>query len=138
MPHWTEDDLRALLARGTVREVGMPGIPPPAPRAPEGAGEELEKGFQGRVLRLAKAHGWLCWHAFDARRSEAGYPDLCCVRPGEMFWAELKKPGGKLTQEQTVWLSLLRSAGQEVHVWLPKDWTTIEARLTAPHRYREE
>ena len=35
-----------------------------------------EKKFQSQVVRIAKVFGWLCYHTYDSRRSEPGFPDL--------------------------------------------------------------
>ena len=85
------------------------------------------------VIRLAKEHHWLVWHAYTARKSPAGYPDLTLCHPSgqrPLIFAELKVPGGSLTLAQHAWLDALTLAqGKEVAVWLPEDWPKIEARL---------
>lgn len=99
-----------------------------APQTPETT-DEPEARFLARILALAKQHSWLCYHTYRSDKSPPGFPDIVMVRPGETLWVECKTNTGKLTQEQMTWLSLLEHAGQECHVWRPKDWAQIEERL---------
>lgn len=90
---------------------------------------ELAEG----VRCLAKALGWLDYHTFDSRRSEAGYPDRTMVRRGRLVFAELKRERAAATPAQEAWLSKLRKVGGpvEVYVWRPSSWLdgTIERCL---------
>ena len=92
-----------------------------------------ERQLQDAVKRLARLLGYRVYHTYDSRRSDPGYPDLVMVRtrPARYLNAELKSEAGRLTRDQAAWLSDLRAAGVEVHVWRPKDWLdgTIEAVL---------
>lgn len=89
-----------------------------------------EKDFMGQVIVLAKARGWFVYHTYDSRRSEYGFPDLVMVRAPRLIFAELKREHGHLTDEQAMWLNQLRSAYQEeVYVWYPSEWESIEAIL---------
>ncbi len=63
--------------------------------------------------------GWRTAGAYDAQ----GWPDLCLVRERVVF-AEVKLERGRLAAEQDAWLDVLRNAGQEVHIWRPRDWTS--------------
>jgi hypothetical protein len=80
-----------------------------------------EAEFQARVIRLAKQRGFLCYHTFNSRRSEAGVPDLLLVHPdtGRTIWAELKVwPRLGLRPAQETWLAALRrNPHLEVYVW---------------------
>ena len=64
-----------------------------------------EANFQATVIELAELHGWRVYHTHDSRRSQPGFPDLTLVRRYRLIFAELKREGGKLTAEQTAWLS---------------------------------
>lgn len=101
--------------------------------------DEAEASFQARVLRLARQHGWLCYHTRDSRGSTEGFPDLVMVRESIIF-AELKTRTGKLTAEQTRWLHMLSHTGEpgcvEVYLWRANDWPLVEARLTQPWKER--
>lgn len=97
-----------------------------------------EKEFQGHVLDLARHHGWLCYHTFDSRRSQPGFPDLVMVRADRLLFAELKTEKGKLSAEQDNWINVLREFGNDVvanshhfypFVWRPSDLPEIERVL---------
>jgi len=89
-----------------------------------------EKAFMSAVLDLAKLTHWRCYHTFDARRSEAGFPDICMTRDGRILFAELKTERGRVTEAQREWLEALASCpGAEVHVWRPADWDDVERTL---------
>lgn len=121
----SEAEYRAYLQRG----VSLLRPAPPVSRS-----AEREADFQARVLRLAKEHGWLCFHAHDAHRSQPGYPDITAVRPGQLVFLELKVAGGKLTPEQATWLSLLQHSvpGVVARCVTPELWSEIVTLLTQP------
>jgi hypothetical protein len=49
------------------------------------------------------------------------------------IFVELKATKGVVSNTQWEWINALEDAGQEVHVWRPKDLEKISARLsTAP------
>ena len=91
-----------------------------------------ERELQQAVLELARLLRWSCYHTFDSRRSEHGWPDLVLVRPPRLVAAELKSEQGRLTPAQLGWLDLLRQVpGVETAEWRPRDWIdgTIEQTL---------
>lgn len=105
---------------------------------------QTEKQFQASVVRYAELMGWRTWsdRATNRRRrcpgcgawtagarNAAGLPDLILVRRPRLVWVELKSDRGTLRPEQTVWLEELRASGQEVYLWRPSDWETIERVL---------
>jgi hypothetical protein len=129
----TESDYAALLARGTVREIVTEAtrslqVASSPPGRHEGS-HEPEKRFLERVRRLAREHGWSCFHCHRSDKSEPGWPDLALCRE-TLVLVELKTNTGKLTREQQQWLSLLAHAGAETHVWKPHMWAEIVDRLT--------
>ena len=78
-----------------------------------------EKSFQEIVLRVARANSWLCYHTYDSRRSEPGFPDLCMVHPLHgLVFVELKTTKGTITDPQWNWLTKLY-AHSLVGVWRP-------------------
>lgn len=89
---------------------------------------QSERGFQAAVLEFAALRGWLCFHPFDSRRSQAGFPDLVLVRDRVIF-VELKAPQGRISPDQHQWIDALENAGAQVYVWRPADWPEIEAAL---------
>lgn len=87
-----------------------------------------------QVRDLAALCGWRCYHTFDSRRSQGGFPDLLLVKPGRLVVAELKRDGGEPTPEQALWLEAFRQVpGAEVYLWRPGGWSEIERVLTAPN-----
>jgi hypothetical protein len=88
-----------------------------------------ERAFQSQVVRYARLAGWAVYHTYDSRRSQPGFPDLVLVRRPRIVWAELKSQRGKVTTEQQAWIDELRACDQEVHVWRPSDWRTVERVL---------
>lgn len=90
-----------------------------------------EKDFQAAVIELALALGWRCYHTYNARRSEPGFPDLTMVRDGRLLFAELKTERGRVTRPQREWLAALSAcSGVEVFVWRPGDFDEV-ARVLA-------
>ena len=94
--------------------------------SPRGA---TEKEFQQMVLDLAGYLGWTCYHTFDSRRSQPGFPDLVLVRPPRLVFAELKSERGRTTPQQQEWLDLLEGTPAETYLWRPADWDAIRAIL---------
>jgi hypothetical protein len=90
-----------------------------------------EAVFQAAVIELAKQHGWLCWHAYSAKKSAAGYPDLTLAKAGyPLICAELKTDTGQLTRAQQAWLAAIEgSTGVVSAVWRPAQWSEIVERL---------
>lgn len=90
---------------------------------------QAEKTFQAQVIQLAKLWRWECYHTFDSRRSEAGFPDLVMTRKGRMIVAELKVEDNDPTPKQLMWLAAFRAMGVPTYAWWPKDWPEIERVL---------
>jgi hypothetical protein len=89
-----------------------------------------ERDWQQTVLDAARLLGWLCFHAYDSRRSEPGFPDLVCVKDTELLCIELKNERGRVRPEQERWLdALCNVARMTVMLARPADWETVEAVL---------
>jgi hypothetical protein len=101
----------------------------PKPATPRTGTDVTEKQFMAAIVEMAQMLGWLVYHTHDSRRSEAGFPDIVCVRRDRVVFIELKKEKGRLSEEQERWLSALGLAGAAVHCWRPSDWPTIEETL---------
>lgn len=90
-----------------------------------------EASFQHIVQSYATLMSWLCYHTYDSRRSDEGFPDLVAVRGTRMVIAELKVKRGKLSLAQEVWQeALLGVAGAapfniQYFVWKPAQWEQI-------------
>lgn len=82
-----------------------------------------EKQLQAQVVQLAKVQGWMCYHTWDSRRSEPGWPDLAMVHPERGFiLRELKAEKGRVSKAQHTWLHQLIAADQDAAIWRPRDW----------------
>ena len=89
-----------------------------------------EKRLQETVIEAAKLLGWLCYHTFDSRRSEPGFPDLVLVHPAHgTLYLELKREKGKVSQHQWKWLDALSAAGEKAYVIRPSDMDWVEQLL---------
>jgi hypothetical protein len=71
-----------------------------------------EKELQQSVLDLARSKGYRCYHTFDSRRSEPGFPDIIAIRGERLVAIELKSETGKLTDAQTDWLRAFNEVWQ--------------------------
>ena len=124
--HWTEADYQAHLQRTRAVEGLYLG-------SREYAGLVSEKAFMQAVVRLAKQHGYLVYHTFNAKRSPEGFPDLVCVHPTErerpvLAW-ELKTTTGQVTPAQQAWVAALGGRQVVSAVWRPGDWPQIQEAL---------
>jgi hypothetical protein len=113
-----------------------------AGRVGENSGRELldskitEKAFMALVIRYSQLRGWLCFHTYDSRRSQPGFPDLVLVGHERLIFAELKSEKGRLRKEQKAWLAELeKTDSTEVYVWRPSDFESVTQILT-PHGRR--
>ena len=93
-----------------------------------------ESDFQATIIQMAELHRWRIYHVANAKRqlrsnTSFGFPDLVLARPRSLVFAELKLEGENPNLEQEIWHALLRSAGAEVYVWRPSDWSEIEEVL---------
>lgn len=100
-----------------------------APNAPH----VTERVFQAQVEHYARLMGWMLYHTrYSMGSTGVGFPDLLCLRGGEMVVAELKTLTGKTTEAQELWLFSFRAVpGAQVKLWRPtdEDWADIEATL---------
>jgi hypothetical protein len=135
---WTENDYQAYMARQR-RAGGDAGalVPTEDVQGVLASGRSVrhpggtERHFLDRLRRLVQQHGFLCYHTYDSRRSEEGFPDLLLAKPGwPLVAAELKTNTGKLTLAQQQWLAVLaRTEKPQAYVWRPRDWAALLAVL---------
>lgn len=93
-----------------------------------------EAALQKNVELALKWQGWIVFHDGYSRRSQAGFPDICAVRPsdGRLLFAELKSQKGRLRTGQILWLSALEKIEAatgglvQVRVWRCSDWLSGE------------
>ena len=93
-----------------------------------------EADFLATVTELATLCGWLVYHTYDSRRSQAGFPDLVLVRADSLIFAELKTAKGTIKPIQRKWLDTLAAVAKTqpdvaVYLWRPEDWRGIEKIL---------
>ncbi len=81
-----------------------------------------ERELLDAVRDACRWGGLLTFHAFDSRRSERGFPDLCVCGPSGVLFRELKAERGRLTADQRTWLDRLTEAGADADVWRPDSW----------------
>ena len=89
---------------------------------------QSEEHFQAAIITAARLLGWTVYHTYDSRRSNPGFPDLVLVKDRVKF-REVKRQGGKLTEDQVDWLERLTAAGADAGVWRPADWDVIMVEL---------
>lgn len=102
-----------------------------------------EHEFQREVIRIARANGWLIYHAtptqvrpgrwVTAQSGHPGFPDLVLAHytKAAMIVAELKTDTGKTTPEQMDWLMAL-DRHITTAVWRPCDLEHITRLLENP------
>ena len=78
-----------------------------------------EKDLQSAVMEQLRRMGWKCYHTFDSRRSEPGYPDLTAVKGSRLMFVEFKTEAGKVKASQIEWLDALIEAHDEVYLVRP-------------------
>lgn len=66
-----------------------------------------ERDFQAMIEQAAGYLSWRCYHTWDSRRSNPGWPDLVCVKKGRMLALELKTDKGKVRPQQAEWIEEL-------------------------------
>lgn len=103
-----------------------------------------ERRFQQQVENMAGFYGWKAFHAPDNRpvktatgrvikqRISPGWPDLVLCRPPEILAVELKTDKGRVRPEQITWLGTLEACGVETHIWRPRNFDQLQARLARP------
>lgn len=85
-----------------------------------------ERDWQETVIALLRAHHWLCYHTYDARRSRPGFPDIIAIRGWRILAVELKAETGRISAAQREWLDAFAATGHaESYVWRPRDWDQI-------------
>ncbi len=85
-------------------------------------GVVTEAELLSTVRDACRWSGLMCYHVFDSRRSERGYPDLTVCGPSGVLWRELKSGTGRLAPDQRRWLDRLTEAGADAGVWRPDAW----------------
>ncbi len=118
-----------ILARASSSTVAAL---PPASIAPPPEIFESEAQFQAAFMRQAREWGWFCYHTYDSRRSDEGFPDVVMLRRNRMIVVEAKRSRKeKPSPAQRKWLRAFQAIpGCEVGVWSPEDWDFIIKTLS--------
>lgn len=97
---------------------------------------KTETELQDNIIDLVKTLGGCCYHTYDARKSEPGWPDLVIAFPGAILFRELKSATGVVSAAQQWWLDTLHAAGLDTGVWRPLDLREcrISQQLTQARR----
>ncbi len=79
------------------------------------------------IIDASKHLGYRCFHTFDSRRSEPGFPDLLLLRErdGRRYVIETKTEKGPVTTEQLAWIAAFSSCGIPAMVARPNDLDTV-------------
>lgn len=113
------------------------------------AASMTEAELTQNILDLARALGYLAFHAKDSRRSEPGFPDIVLIGRGRIIAIEAKSEKGKLRGPvqgkhrllpgQQQWLDAFWQNGGESYVWRPRDWLdgSVERILRLEHPMTE-
>jgi Holliday junction resolvase len=89
-----------------------------------------EREFQRQITDLADLTGWRWFHAYDSRRSPAGFPDLVLVRRGRLLFFEVKSASGRISRPQAAWLlDLAQVPGVVALAVRPSDWPKVQRLL---------
>lgn len=121
--------------KGAVQEAGALRRTWASKNGTSALGTISEKDFMATVKDLALLNGWLVYHTYDSRRSDAGFPDLVLVRAPRVIFAELKSAKGPPTRKQRVWLEELGFCpGVERYLWRPCDWEEVAQKLAREKR----
>jgi hypothetical protein len=74
----------------------------------------LERDIEGKVVDIAKKHGWLSFKFVSP--AQRGVPDRIFMKDGRIVFIEFKAPGKKPTLLQDHIMRRMVDAGCEVHV----------------------
>ena len=90
-----------------------------------------EADFQATLVQLAKLSGWMVYHPYDSRRSEAGWPDLVLIKGKVIIFAELKVGKNKRSDAQVEWAQAILGVEDVYYrLWYPEHQDEIEKILT--------
>jgi hypothetical protein len=87
-----------------------------------------EREFQDLIVEAAVLNGYLTYHTHDSRRSDPGFPDLVCVKPGRpILFLEVKTERGKVSAIQQMWIETINETEGTALAMVvrPRDWLTL-------------
>ena len=72
----------------------------------------MEKEITAAILHLLREHGAFCFKHWSGPMSRKGVSDILGVLPtGQMIAVEVKRPGGRPTKEQIIFIEDIRRCG---------------------------
>jgi hypothetical protein len=93
--------------------------------APHYVREMSERQFQDLLVETAITLGYVTYHTHDSRRSDPGFPDLVCVKPGRpVLFVEVKAEKGRVSPIQQLWVDTINEASGDAMALVirPRDW----------------
>jgi RecB family endonuclease NucS len=84
-----------------------------------------EKEFMQQIIETAEIFHWMTYHTHDSRRSDPGFPDLVCVKPGRpVLFVEVKAEKGRVSPIQQLWVDTINEASGDAMALVirPRDW----------------
>lgn len=91
-----------------------------------------ERDFQRAYVRAAASVGFRIAHHYDSRFSDdgtRGFPDLTVVGHGSLYFIELKRELGKVSDAQLFWRLEIEAADGEWILYRPSDWDEMMHKL---------
>lgn len=70
-----------------------------------------EADIQRAIKEYLQYHGWFVYKNHQSLGSHRGVADLTAVKDGRVIWVEVKRPGGKLSQDQHKFMAALVQHG---------------------------
>ena len=97
---------------------------------------QKEAAFQQQILDLARTLGWRCYHTWDSRHSEGGFPDIIAIRGATLLALEIK--GAKAKEpppDQVAWIGAFQQV-RFVHADFvyPRHWEQVAETLQKAKR----
>ncbi len=74
-----------------------------------------EQDIQSSIKKKLKKQGWTVLKIIQL--SDNGYPDLLCLKQGQVKWIEVKRPGEKPSELQLHRINQLKKEGFDA-VWV--------------------
>ena len=66
------------------------------------------------IVRVCDEQGWYCLKLVN--QGARGFPDRTIIGPEFVLFVEVKRPGGRLSKHQQMWISRLKHFGLDVAV----------------------
>jgi Holliday junction resolvase len=83
---------------------------------------------QTKLINKLKAKAWKVLNVI--RLGENGYPDLLCLKQGEVIWVESKEKQDTLSPLQALRIKELRSEGFKVFIEKDGEFSELEKYLS--------